>query len=267
MQILRKKRPIIVAVSGGFDPLHIGHVRLFQEAKKLGNRLVVILNNDNWLAAKKGYVFMPENERKEILEALACVDRVLITSHPQNPKDMSVCNELLKLRPDVFANGGDRHKDNIPEAAICRSIGCQMVFNVGKDGKIQSSSWLVNNCKMTKINIKQLHSIVRKPWGEFRDFAESKGKWHLKTLAIAKGHRLSLQKHAKRSEFWIVAEGKIKIQKDEESRVLTPRKTVFIKKQEIHRIEALTDAVVIEVSFGKYEEDDIKRIADDYDRS
>ena len=134
---------ITVAVSGGFDPLHFGHVRLFQEAKKLGNELIVILNNDNWLRAKKGYAFMPQNERKEILEALGCVDKVVITQHSKNSKDKSVCKELLKVRPHIFANGGDRTKDNIPEVAVCNEIGCKMVFNIGKEGKIQSSSWLL----------------------------------------------------------------------------------------------------------------------------
>ena len=143
----KRQKQKVVAVSGGFDPVHIGHIRLLQEAKRLGDKLVVILNNDNWLIAKKGMFFMPQNERKEILEMLVCVDQVLITSHPQNPKDMSVCDALLKLRPDVFANGGDRHEDNIPEVATCQAIGCQMVFNVGRGGKIQSSSWLMNNCK------------------------------------------------------------------------------------------------------------------------
>jgi len=120
---------------------------------------------------------------------------------------------------------------------------------------------------MSKINMKELRNIVPKPWGEFRDFAENKGKWHLKALFITKGHQLSLQKHAKRSEFWIVAEGKAKVQKNGRWRVLNPEKTVFIKKGDTHRIRALTNTVVIEVSFGKHEEDDIKRIADDYNRS
>lgn len=120
---------------------------------------------------------------------------------------------------------------------------------------------------MTKINIKQLHNVVRKPWGKFYDFMEIEGKWHLKALVIKKGHRLSLQKHAKKSEFWIVVEGKVKIQKNGKWRVLTSQKTVFIKKRELHRLEALTNAIVIEISFGKHEEDDIKRIADDYGRS
>ena len=140
-----EEKQVIVAVSGGFDPVHIGHVRLFKEAKKLGDKLIAILNNDNWLIAKKGYVFMPEQERKEVLESFRDVDEVVLTEHPQNTKDMSVCQALLKLRPDIFANGGDRFEDNIPEVKTCQTIGCKMVFNVGRGGKIQSSSWLSRN--------------------------------------------------------------------------------------------------------------------------
>jgi len=134
---------IIVAVSGGWDPIHIGHVRLFQEAKKLGDELVVILNNDNWLLKKKGYVFMPQEEREEILLALQVVDRVVVTRHPVDPQDMSVRQELLELRPHIFANGGDRKEDNVPEVAVCSEMGCKMAFNTGEGGKVQSSSWLV----------------------------------------------------------------------------------------------------------------------------
>ncbi len=138
------KKSTVVAVSGGFDPLHIGHVRLFQEAKKLGDKLVVILNNDNWLKAKKGYAFMSQEERKEIIKALGCVDEVILTGHPENPKDMSVCAELKKIRPQLFANGGDRTNKNIPEIPVCRDIGCKMIFEMGKGGKVQSSSWLLD---------------------------------------------------------------------------------------------------------------------------
>ena len=140
----KNKEQVIVAVSGGMDPLHIGHIRLFQQAKKLGDKLVVILNNDNWLKKKKSNVFMPQEERKEIIQALGCVDEVILTSHPENPEDMSVCAELKKISPDIFANGGDRKEGNIPEDKICNQIGCKMVFNVGDGGKIQSSSWLLN---------------------------------------------------------------------------------------------------------------------------
>ena len=137
------KKHVVVAVSGGFDPVHIGHIRMMQEAKALGDELVVIMNNDNWLMKKKGYVFMPQEERKEIIKALACVDRVEYTSHGKDPEDMSVCKDLERIKPHIFANGGDRKHDNIPEVATCESIGAEMVFNVGHGGKVQSSSWLV----------------------------------------------------------------------------------------------------------------------------
>lgn len=149
------KKQIVVAVSGGFDPIHIGHVRMFKEAKKIGDKLVVILNNDNWLKKKKGFMFMPQNERKEVLESLKWVDKVIMTSHKPNPKDMSVRLELLKLKPDIFANGGDRKFNNIPEVAVCDTIGCKMVFNIGQGGKIQSSSWLIEKSLKNKLRIKK----------------------------------------------------------------------------------------------------------------
>jgi len=143
----------IVAVSGGFDPVHIGHLRMFEEAKKLGNYLVVILNNDNWLKKKKGYTFMPEHERMEILSGFRSVDEVVLSSHPENPTDMSVCADLRAVRPHVFANGGDRVLTNIPEVPVCEEIGAEMVFSIGQGGKVQSSSWLVD--KLAKAKEKQ----------------------------------------------------------------------------------------------------------------
>lgn len=137
----------IVAVSGGFDPVHIGHVRLFEEARRLGTKLVVILNNDHWLMKKKGFVFMPEHERMEVISALRAVDAVVLTKHGGDSIDMSVCAELRELRPHVFANGGDRKFDNVPEVVACNEIGCEMVFNVGYGGKVQSSSWLTAKVK------------------------------------------------------------------------------------------------------------------------
>src|SRR3989338_1296791 len=118
-------------VSGGFDPMHIGHVRLFEEAKKLGDVLVVILNNDHWLKLKKGHAFMPQHERKEVIESIACVDRVILSSHGDGTDDMSVCTDLRALRPDVFANGGDRKPDDdpVPEVAVCDELGIQMMYN------------------------------------------------------------------------------------------------------------------------------------------
>ncbi|MFA6256734.1 MAG: adenylyltransferase/cytidyltransferase family protein [Candidatus Paceibacterota bacterium] len=144
MQNQNKK---IVMVSGGFDPVHIGHVRLFQEAKKLGDELVVVINNDNWLRFKKGFAFMSEMDRKEIVESFRFVDRVHITSHEEETTDISVCREIELIRPHIFANGGDRKQDNIPEYELCNRLGIEMVFNVGDGGKIRSSSELVLKAK------------------------------------------------------------------------------------------------------------------------
>src|SRR3989344_7833996 len=141
---MQNNKPIVVAVSGGFDPIHPGHVRMFKEAKALGDVLVVILNNDNWLQAKKKYSFMSAQERKEVIESIRYVDKVVVTRHPKNPTDMGVLVDLKRLKPDIFANGGDRKADNIPEYELCKKLGIKMVFNVGEGGKIQSSSWLVD---------------------------------------------------------------------------------------------------------------------------
>jgi D-beta-D-heptose 7-phosphate kinase/D-beta-D-heptose 1-phosphate adenosyltransferase len=146
-----KKQKIVVAVSGGFDPIHIGHVRMFEAAKKFGTELVVILNNDNWLLTKKGYAFMKEKERKEIIESLRVVDRVVLTKHKKNDADRSVSKALGVLKPNIFANGGDRKNiADIPEATVCARLGIKMIFNVGKGGKVQSSSWLVDGAKKSK---------------------------------------------------------------------------------------------------------------------
>ena len=146
-----RKKKVIVAVSGGFDPIHIGHVRMFEQAKSLGDELVVILNNDNWLVKKKGYAFMPEQERKEVIEALWPVDRVVISAHEPNPVDMSVSRDLRALAPHIFANGGDRNEADAANPAsslyrdinTCKEIGIEMVYNMGRGGKVQSSSWLL----------------------------------------------------------------------------------------------------------------------------
>ncbi|MEK9194601.1 MAG: adenylyltransferase/cytidyltransferase family protein [Patescibacteria group bacterium] len=151
----KPKKQIIVTVSGGFDPPHIGHVRMFREAKKLGDKLVVILNNDNWLKKKKGFVFMPQHERRELMEAFASVDKVILTRHRPDSEDMSVCAELAYLKPDIFANGGDRKLNNIPEVAVCDKIGCRMIFNIGKGGKVQSSSWLLKRHLDSNLNSKK----------------------------------------------------------------------------------------------------------------
>lgn len=141
--IYRKKK-VVVAVSGGFDPIHIGHLRHFKEAKALGDELIVFLQPDEWLLKKKGYVFMPYKERKEIIESIKYVDKVVKVID----KDMSVAKTLEKYKPKVFAKGGDRTAKNMPQAELdaCIRNGITLVYNVGGK-KIQSSSWLVNKVR------------------------------------------------------------------------------------------------------------------------
>ncbi len=145
------KKPVVVAVSGGFDPVPIGHVRMFQEARKLGDELVVILNNDHWLADKKGKPFMPGVERAEIIQAIQGIDRVILTDHVPGEPDRSVCRALRLIKPDIFANGGDRKPDGdpVPEVELCKELGIEMVYNVGAGGKVQSSSWLIKKAAET----------------------------------------------------------------------------------------------------------------------
>jgi cytidyltransferase-like protein len=136
------KKETVVATSGGFDPIHIGHIRLIQAAKKLGDKLVVIINSDEWLKRKKGYVFMPLKHRIEVIKAIKGVDDVMVW----DDGTPTVSGALLKLKPNIFAKGGDRNAlDKVPEAAVCKQIGCKIVFNVGHGGKVESSSWLLKN--------------------------------------------------------------------------------------------------------------------------
>ena len=125
-------------MSGGFDPVHVGHVRMIQEAARLGD-VIVITNSDAWLMRKKGYVFMSYDERQEVLYAFKGVVDVV----EAKDDDGSVCKTLEKIRPDIFANGGDRKNNNTPEVSLCQKLGIELVWNVGGD-KIQSSSELVD---------------------------------------------------------------------------------------------------------------------------
>jgi rfaE bifunctional protein nucleotidyltransferase chain/domain len=131
------KKEIIVVTSGYFDPLHVGHIECMELAKKLGDKLIVIVNNDRQAVLKKGYEFMPLKERAKIVSSLKCVDEVFISID----EDRSVCKSIEAIKPDIFAKGGDRNSGNIPEKAICDKIGCKIVDGLGE--KIQSSSDLI----------------------------------------------------------------------------------------------------------------------------
>ena len=143
--INKKRKRKIVAISGGFDPVHVGHVRMIKEAAKLGD-VIIITNSDEWLKRKKGYVFMPWEERQEILAEFKGVIDVIEAWD----KDDTVCKTLERVKPDIFANGGDRKGDNTPEVDLCMKLDIELVWNVGGD-KIQSSSELVENMKKMEV--------------------------------------------------------------------------------------------------------------------
>ena len=259
---MRKKAAKWVAVSGGFDPLHIGHVRMFKEARTLGNKLVVIMNNDNWLRAKKGFTFMSQRERVEIIRSLPFVDKVVLTDHKKGDKDMSVCHSLAKVRPATFANGGDRVSKNVPEVALCKKLGIKMIFNVGHGGKVQSSSWMVNAAR------RPASKSVR-PWGEYYGWDSGEG-WNLKTIYIKPKKRLSLQYHHHREEWWLLVEGDATavVHEGKKSLTIPLRKgEVFrVQKKQVHRLSSKKGGTIVEVAYGKFDEDDIVRLEDDHGR-
>ncbi|MFH1968225.1 MAG: adenylyltransferase/cytidyltransferase family protein [bacterium] len=136
----------IIITSGYFNPIHIGHINYMREAKKIGDLLVAIVNNDEQIKVKGSTPFMAESERVEIVKAIKYVDEVFLSID----KDRSVCESLkaiAEIHPDTelyFANGGDRNTGNIPETKVCEKFNIKMVDNVGGD-KVQSSSWLLKN--------------------------------------------------------------------------------------------------------------------------
>ena len=134
---LEQRKPIKIACSGYFNPLHKGHVEYLEKAKELGDYLIVIVNSDKQRELKCSKEFMHEDERMLIVSALRCVDEVILSID----EDTTVCNSLRLVQPDIFAKGGDRTIDEIPEAKVCNEIGARMVDGLGD--KVQSSSWLL----------------------------------------------------------------------------------------------------------------------------
>jgi D-beta-D-heptose 7-phosphate kinase/D-beta-D-heptose 1-phosphate adenosyltransferase len=139
-----EKKPKTIMVSGGFDPVHIGHIRMIMEASTHGD-VIVVANSDNWLFRKKGFVFMEFEQRAEILASIKGVVKV----SGVDDADGTVCEAIRRLKPDYFANGGDRKKHNTPEQAVCEELGVEMLWGVGGDNKANSSSDLVERVKVS----------------------------------------------------------------------------------------------------------------------
>ena len=134
----------VIAASGYFDPIHKGHIEYLEKAKKLGGKLVVIVDSDEQAILKKGYILIPQSDRLAAVKSLKFVDEVMLSID----RDLSVCESLRFLKPDIFAKGGDRTEGEIPETPICKELGIKIIDGLGK--KIQSSSAIVSRAKHYK---------------------------------------------------------------------------------------------------------------------
>ena len=249
----------IVLVTGGFDPLHSGHIAYFKAAKTLGDMLIVGLNSDEWLERKKGRAFMPWNERLCVVNNLSMVDEV----YTFNDEDGSACAFIHQVRahyPDaelILANGGDRKATNIPEMVAQDVI---FKFGVGGDDKKNSSSWILEEWKAPKTS---------RAWGYYRVLHEVGANTKLKELTVMPKTCLSMQRHDLRQEFWFVAEGTATVYTlDERSTdrdvkcYLDVHEHTFIECREWHQLCNETDRPLklIEIQYGQdCVEDDILR--------
>ncbi len=155
IEVIMKNKTIVI--SGGLDPIHVGHVKMIQAAAELGD-VIVVLNSDDWLRRKKGYVFMPFKERKYVLQQVKGVAEVSAV----DDSDSTVCEALERLKPDMFGNGGDRTSENTPEGNICNKLNIEMIWNLGGE-KIQSSSGLINTLfasKPTKSEMAEFEKLL-----------------------------------------------------------------------------------------------------------
>jgi cytidyltransferase-like protein len=247
----------IVVVSGGFDPVHSGHIRLIKEARLLGDMLIVGINSDEWLARKKGRAFMPWQERLCVLNNLRDVDEV----YTFVDDDGTACHLLQQVRahyPDakiIFANGGDRTQQNIPEMSV---PGIEFVFGVGGSDKANSSSWILQEWKAPKTD---------RAWGYYRVLHEVDGI-KVKELTINPGQGISMQYHDHRSEFWMVSEGRASVYTlklgpdpvfvDE----LSTHEHFWVDQGLWHQLRNNTDLPlkIVEIQYGEQcDEQDIKR--------
>ena len=249
----------IVLVTGGFDPLHSGHIEYFKAAKQLGDKLIVGLNSDEWLTRKKGQPFMPIYERDKIISSLSMVDKVV--HYPD--ADGSSKNAITGVRamyPDttiIFANGGDRTKENIPEMDLVDDK-LEFVFGVGGEDKKNSSSWILQEWKQPK---------TLRPWGYYRILHDVDG-CKVKELTIEPGQKLSMQRHFKRHEFWHVTEGECFVESQLPSgyalptQRLTKHSQVQIPLGDWHRLTNPFDKPcrIVEIQYGEQcVEEDIER--------
>jgi len=256
----------LVILSGGFDPLHIGHVAMIKDSAEVGD-VVVCLNSDDWLARKKGKPFMNWDERATIVFN---IKNVIDVMH-MDDSDGTACDGIRKVfekyRDEYdqifFGNGGDRNTGTTPSAEQITSeeLGIGLLWELGGSNKPQSSSWILEKWKEP--------ITVQKPWGHFKTFRTGE-HYKIKELVISPKKRISLQYHEHRSELWMVVQGTISATIGGMNYTMSEGRTIYVGKESVHRIynpSKTTDAIVAEIQYGdKVDEDDIVRLEDDFNR-
>lgn len=246
----------ITLVSGGFDPLHSGHIRLIESAASLGDYVIVGLNSDDWLIRKKGKAFLSFDERETILRSLRLVNEV----QSFDDSDDTACDFLINVRkqyPDAditFCNGGDRKQGNVPEESV---EGISFVFDAGGNEKINSSSTILS---------RWANNIIERDWGIYsvlydRAF-QSDQHVKVKELVVEAGKGISLQKHFHRNEFWLIAQGECTIFDGTKDITLGTNDFIFVPKETKHQIKNVSENAchIIEIQYGnKCIEEDIER--------
>ena len=253
----------IILVTGGFDPIHSGHIAYIKAARELG-RVMVGINSDAWLARKKGSAFMPFDDRKAIVQNLKDVMGVIEFDDLDNTA-IDAIKQVRKMFPNnkiVFANGGDRTSANIPEMeAFKDDPSVEFVFGVGGDTKMNSSSTILDKWKNEQVD---------RGWGYYQTFfknADSTVK--LKRLVLKPKHKISMQLHNSRSELWFVESGNGNLNTIEDGKLkvvstLGPLELVNVESKQIHQLENTSDTkdlIVVEIQYGDYcDESDIIRL-------
>jgi cytidyltransferase-like protein len=247
----------IVLVTGGFDPIHSGHLSYLNAAKALGDKLIVGINSDAWLERKKGRAFMPLSERAEIVQYLSMVDAITFFDDSDGTA-IEAIKTIKGIYPNdeiIFANGGDRTAANIPEMS---EKGVIFKFGVGGDNKANSSSWILEEWKAPKTD---------RPWGYYRVLHEVPGT-KVKELTIEPGEQISLQRHFKRNEFWFVTHGACDVISTMSNGYALP---VVLLKEHLHHHVPLGEwhqlrnpyqvpCKIVEIQYGEScTEDDIER--------
>jgi cytidyltransferase-like protein len=250
-----------VLVTGGFDPLHSGHIEYFKEAKTLGTKLIVGVNSDEWLTRKKGRPFMPFKERCAIIKELSVVDKVI----GFDDSDDSACQAIFHTMSTntgkiIFANGGDRTNTTTPEYTTYGDHPqVEFAFGVGGKNKANSSSWILDEWKTQR---------TERDWGYWRvlDHKPEQG-YKVKELVIYPGKALSDQKHFKRSEQWMVLEGVVDMQTEWNENVsslkLIPHGMPYEIGKEVWHLASNSgteNAHILEIQWGnECVEEDIER--------